>query len=98
MISISAASFGSSTVMSRWLLGFLNKATDPTMRQIVFSQGDPADFIFYVQTGRVKVTVVSEEDKEAVVAILQSGAFFGEECLTGHKLRMATVTALSGCF
>jgi CRP/FNR family cyclic AMP-dependent transcriptional regulator len=43
------------------------------------------------------VTVVSEEGKEAVVAILQSGGFFGEECLTGHKLRMATVTALSGC-
>jgi CRP/FNR family cyclic AMP-dependent transcriptional regulator len=65
--------------------------------QIVFSQGDPADFVFYLQTGRVKVTVVSEEGKEAVVAILQSGGFFGEECLTGHKLRMATVTALSGC-
>jgi CRP/FNR family transcriptional regulator, cyclic AMP receptor protein len=43
------------------------------------------------------VTVVSEEGKEAVVAILQSGGFFGEECLAGHELRMATVTALSGC-
>jgi CRP/FNR family transcriptional regulator, cyclic AMP receptor protein len=65
--------------------------------QIVFSQGDPADFVFYLQTGRVKVTVVSGEGKEAVVAFLQPGAFFGEECLTGHRLRMTTVTALSGC-
>jgi CRP/FNR family transcriptional regulator, cyclic AMP receptor protein len=65
--------------------------------QIVFFQGDPAKFVFYVETGRVKVTVVSEEGKEAVVAILQPGGFFGEECLTGHKLRMATVTALSEC-
>jgi CRP/FNR family cyclic AMP-dependent transcriptional regulator len=65
--------------------------------QIVFPQGDPADYVFYLQTGRVKVTVVSEDGKEAVVAILQPGSFFGEECLTGHRLRMATVTALSEC-
>jgi CRP/FNR family cyclic AMP-dependent transcriptional regulator len=65
--------------------------------QIVYSQGDPAEFVFYIETGRVKVTVASEEGKEAVVAILQPGNFFGEECLTGHKLRMATVTALSEC-
>jgi len=65
--------------------------------EIAYSQGDPADSVFYVQIGRVKVTVVSEEGKEAVVAILQPGAFCGEECLTGHKLRIATVTALTEC-
>jgi CRP/FNR family cyclic AMP-dependent transcriptional regulator len=65
--------------------------------EIAYSQGDPADSVFYVQIGRVKVTVVSEEGKEAVVAIFQAGNFCGEECLTGHKLRMATVTALTEC-
>jgi CRP/FNR family cyclic AMP-dependent transcriptional regulator len=65
--------------------------------QFVYAQGNPADCIFYVQDGRIKVSVVSEEGKEAVVAILQPGNFFGEECLTGHHLRMATVTALTEC-
>jgi CRP/FNR family transcriptional regulator, cyclic AMP receptor protein len=65
--------------------------------QIVYSQGDPADCVFYVQSGRVKVTVVSEEGKEAVVAILLPGSFSGEECLTGHKLRMSTVKTLTEC-
>ena len=65
--------------------------------QIVYSQGDPADCIFFVQSGKVKVTVVSEEGKEAVVAILQMGNFCGEECLTGHKLRMSTLKTLTDC-
>src|SRR5476651_1564443 len=65
--------------------------------QIVYSQGDPADCIFFVQSGKVKVTVVSEEGKEAVVAILQTGNFCGEECLTGHKLRMSTLKTLTDC-
>jgi CRP/FNR family cyclic AMP-dependent transcriptional regulator len=65
--------------------------------EIAYSQGDPADSVFYVRIGRVKVTIVSEEGKEAVVAIFQPGAFCGEECLTGHKLRIATVTALTEC-
>ncbi len=65
--------------------------------EIAYSQGDPADSVFYVQIGRVKVTIVSEDGKEAVVAIFQSGNFCGEECLAGHKLRMATVTALTDC-
>jgi CRP-like cAMP-binding protein len=65
--------------------------------QIVYSQGEPADSVFYVQSGKVKVTVVSEEGKEAVVAILLPGSFCGEECLTGHKLRISTVKALTKC-
>jgi len=65
--------------------------------QIVYSQGDPADSVLYIASGRVKVTVVSEEGKEAVVAILQPGHFCGEECLTGHKLRLSTVKTLTEC-
>ena len=49
--------------------------------QIVFSQGDPADAVFYIQKGKVKITVVSEQGKEAVVAILGANEFFGEGCL-----------------
>ena len=65
--------------------------------KIIYSQGDPASFVFYVRVGSVKVAVVSEGGKEAVVAILQPGSFCGEECLTGHTLRMGTVTALTEC-
>src|ERR1700726_2215829 len=65
--------------------------------QIVYSQGEPADSVFYVQSGKVKVTVVSEEGKEAVVAILLPGSFCGEECLTGHTLRISTVKTLTEC-
>jgi len=65
--------------------------------QIVYSQGDAADSVFYVQSGKVKVTVVSEEGKEAVVAILLPGSFCGEECLTGHTLRISTVKTLTEC-
>jgi CRP/FNR family cyclic AMP-dependent transcriptional regulator len=65
--------------------------------QILYSQGDPADCVFYIQTGTVKMTVVSPEGKEAVVGILQPGDFFGQECLSGHKLRMTTVTPLTEC-
>jgi CRP-like cAMP-binding protein len=63
--------------------------------QIVFSQGDPADAVFYVQKGKVKVTVVSNKGKEAVVAILGAGEFCGEVCLAGQPRRMSTVTAMS---
>src|ERR1022692_1397925 len=63
----------------------------------IYSQGDPASFVFYIRVGSVKVAVVSQGGKEAVVAILQSGSFCGEECLTGHTLRMGTVTALTEC-
>jgi CRP/FNR family cyclic AMP-dependent transcriptional regulator len=62
--------------------------------QTVFSQGDSAEAVFYVQEGRVKVTVVSEQGKEAVVAIHGKGDFFGEGCLTGQSRRLATVTAM----
>jgi CRP/FNR family cyclic AMP-dependent transcriptional regulator len=60
----------------------------------VFAQGDVADTVFYIQKGRVKLTVLSKQGKEAVVAILEPGQFFGEGCLNGHSLRIATTTAL----
>jgi len=62
--------------------------------QIVYSQGDPADAVFYVQRGRVKVAVTSDQGKEAVVAMLGAGEFFGEGCLAGQPLRIATVSAM----
>ncbi len=60
----------------------------------IFSQGDAADAVFYIESGKVKLTVVSARGKEAVVGILQEGSFFGEGCLAGQPLRMATTTAL----
>ncbi len=63
--------------------------------QIVFSQGDQADAVFYVQKGKVKVTVVSEQGKEAVVAILGANEFFGEGCLGGQAQRIATVATMT---
>jgi CRP-like cAMP-binding protein len=63
--------------------------------QVVFSQGDAGDAVFYVQKGKVKVTVVSEQGKEAVVAILGTDEFFGEGCLAGQALRISTVTTMT---
>jgi CRP-like cAMP-binding protein len=65
--------------------------------QSVFSQGDPANAIFYIQKGKAKATVVSAQGKEAVVAILGPNEFFGEGCLAGQAQRMATVTAMTDC-
>ena len=63
--------------------------------QIVYSQGDPADSVFFIQKGRVKITVLSERGKEAVVAILGANHFFGEACLAGQTRRIATLTAMA---
>ncbi len=63
--------------------------------QIVFSQGDPADAVFYIQKGKVKITVVSEQGKEAVVAILGTNEFFGEGCLAGQAQRIATASTMT---
>ena len=67
------------------------------MNQVVFSQGDAADSVFFIEEGKVKVTVVSEQGKEAVVAILGTGEFCGEGCLAGQPRRMATATAMMEC-
>ena len=65
--------------------------------QKIFSQGDPADAVFYIQEGKVKVCVISEQGKEAVVALHAEGDFFGEGCLSGQPLRLATVAAMTKC-
>ena len=64
---------------------------------VVFQQGDPADAVFHVQKGRIKLVVESDEGKEAVVAILGPGEFFGEGCLIGQPLRLATARAMVEC-
>ena len=64
-------------------------------KQVIFSQGDSADSIFYIHKGKVKLTVVSNRGKEAVIAILGATDFFGEGCLAGQLKRMATATAMS---
>jgi CRP/FNR family transcriptional regulator, cyclic AMP receptor protein len=63
--------------------------------QIVISQGDPADAVFYVQRGKVKVSIISKQGKEAVVAILETNDFFGEGCLAGQAQRIATVATMT---
>jgi CRP-like cAMP-binding protein len=65
--------------------------------QHVFEQGDVADTVFYIQRGKVKLTVMSDQGKEAVVAILEPEQFFGEGCMNGHKLRISTTTAMEDC-
>ena len=65
--------------------------------QTVFAQGDAANTVFYIQKGRIKVLVVSEQGKEAVVGIMGPGQFFGEGCLNGHPLRIATTTTMEEC-
>jgi CRP/FNR family cyclic AMP-dependent transcriptional regulator len=63
--------------------------------EIVAAQGDPADAVFYIQSGKVKLTVVSEQGKEAVVAMLGTNDFFGEGCLAGQTRRIATAAAMT---
>jgi CRP/FNR family transcriptional regulator, cyclic AMP receptor protein len=65
--------------------------------QNVFSQGEVADAVFYIQKGKIKLTVISKRGKEAVVGILEPGHFFGEGCLNGHALRVTTAKAIDQC-
>ena len=64
---------------------------------LIYSQGDPANAVFYINEGKVKLTVVSRQGKEAVVGIMGAGDFFGEGCLAGQSLRMATATCMAAC-
>src|SRR5258706_1267095 len=70
---------------------------DYRKKAAIFSQGSRADAVFYLEKGKVKLTVLSARGKEAVVAILGSGDFFGEGSLAGQPLRMATATAITDC-
>jgi CRP/FNR family cyclic AMP-dependent transcriptional regulator len=64
-------------------------------RQVIFTQGDPADAVFYLERGQVKLSVVSKAGKAAIVAIVGPGDFFGEGCLAGQTARMATASAMT---
>ena len=75
-------------------VGTSRKIEEFRKRQAIFSQGEPADSVMYVQQGSVKLTVVNEGGKEAVVAIFGPGDFFGEGGIAGQKIRMGTATAL----
>jgi len=66
-------------------------------KQTIFAQGDPSDAVFYIQSGKVKLTVVSNNGKEATIGILGERDFFGEGCLAGQPLRMAAATAMTDC-
>jgi CRP/FNR family transcriptional regulator, cyclic AMP receptor protein len=66
-------------------------------KHTIFTQGDPADAVFYLQTGKVTLTVVSKTGKEATIGILSEGSFFGEGSLAGQPLRMGTATAMTDC-
>ena len=70
---------------------------DYSLNEVIFAQGDSADAISYIRKGRVKLTVVSNAGKEAVIAILSAGDFLGEDCLAGRPMRLATATAMSDC-
>jgi len=62
-------------------------------KQTIFAQGDPSDAVFYIQKGKVRLTVVSKIGKEATIGILNEGDFFGESCLTGRPVRLGSATA-----
>src|SRR5271165_1033785 len=66
-------------------------------KQTVFAQGDVADSVFYIQKGKVRLTVVSKIGKEATIGILSEGSFFGEGALAGQVLRMGSATAMGDC-
>ena len=63
----------------------------------IFAQSDPADAVFYVQKGKIKLAVTSQQGRQAVVAILGAGEFFGEGCLIGQPLRLATASTITDC-
>ena len=73
------------------------KITAFAKKQTIFVQGDSSDAVFYIQKGKVKLTVVSKSGKEATIGILNDGDFFGEGCLTGQPLRLCSATAMTDC-
>jgi CRP/FNR family transcriptional regulator, cyclic AMP receptor protein len=90
------ASPRSSTVFDPRLLAVMGNHTQEYHDNVpIFTQGETADAVFYIRTGKVKLTVVSKRGKEAVVAILVEGSFFGEGCLAGQPFRMSTASTIS---
>jgi CRP/FNR family transcriptional regulator, cyclic AMP receptor protein len=66
-------------------------------KQTIFAQGDSSDAVFYIQKGKVKLTVVAKSGKEATIGILNEGDFFGDSCLIGQPLRLSSATAMTDC-
>jgi CRP-like cAMP-binding protein len=95
MTSKGTHSFDPKTFLAK--VGKGRTLADYKKNQKVFSQGDLADAIFYIQTGKLKLTVVSQQGKEAVVAILGAGDFFGEGCLAGQAMRMSSAATMTEC-
>jgi CRP/FNR family cyclic AMP-dependent transcriptional regulator len=79
------------------LVGSRRKVHALRSKRTIFSQGDAADSVFYLEEGKVQLSILSSRGKEAIVAVLDEGNFFGEECLAGQPLRMARATTLSPC-
>jgi CRP/FNR family transcriptional regulator, cyclic AMP receptor protein len=73
------------------------KITAFSKKQTIFVQGDSSDAVFYIQKGKIRLTVVSKIGKEATIGILNEGDFFGEGCLTGQALRLCSATAMTDC-
>ena len=82
-----------------FLAGFAGGKTDIEYgaNRNIFCQGQPADSVFYLRRGKVKIEVTSDQGKEAIVAVLGPGDFFGEGCLAGQQLRIATATTMADC-
>lgn len=74
-----------------------SKAIEYPKKGIIFVQGDPAEAVFHITRGRVKLTVTSEQGKAAVIGVLDAGSFFGEGCIAGQTVRMMTASAMSDC-
>ena len=77
------------------IVGASRAARNYRKNQTVFAQGDRAEIVFFIERGKVKLTVLSRQGKQAVIAILGPGNFFGEGCLAGQPLRISTATALT---
>ena len=92
MAATQAAPFNPKTFLAQ--VGDSRTTLQCQKHQILFTQGDTANAVFYIQEGQVKLSVVSRQGKEAVVAMLQRGNFFGEGCLAGQQVCMATATSL----
>ena len=78
-------------------IGEGRKALHFVKKQTVFAQGDATDAVFYIQKGKIKLTVISSNGKEATIGILGEGDFFGEGCLAGQRLRMGSASAVTNC-
>ncbi len=79
------------------LIGARRKAHLYKKKQAIYPQGNAADSVFYLQEGKVQLSILSTRGKEAIIAVLEAGSFFGEECLAGQPFRMARATAMTSC-